>query len=340
MKFRDAILWPFSVPYEMLTRLHAGAYRSGFFPQRRLNAFVISVGNLTVGGTGKTPMVLWIAQRLLAEGKRAGILTRGYRGEPSSEKAQSSGNGSEPQSASDEVQLLKSRLGKSVAFGVGADRFARGSELVGCGVQYFVLDDGFQHRRLARDVDIVLIDATDPFGGGHLLPAGHLREPRSALARAHIVAITRAAHSPAIEAAIRQDSRAPIFYANPRLDSLHLAESGAAVEVTAMQNLRFFAFCAIGNPRAFIADLRNWGFQLAGYRFFRDHHRYTQADASAIEAEAGSVQADALICTEKDLFNLHTVCWGSLSLYFCRISLEIDGADDFWLSITQRMHSG
>ena len=101
----------------------------------------------------------------------------------------------------------------SVAFGVGADRFARGSELVARGVNYFVLDDGFQHRRLARDVDIVLIDATNPFGGGHLLPGGRLREPRSALARADIIVITRGDHSPAVEAAIRHDSNAPIFYA-------------------------------------------------------------------------------------------------------------------------------
>jgi len=339
VKFRDAILWPFSVPYEVVARLHAGAYRSGFFPQRRLNAFVISVGNLTVGGTGKTPMVLWIALRLLAEGKSAGILTRGYRGEASARKAQGSGNGLEPESASDEVQLLKSRLGDGVALGVGADRFARGSELVARGVQYFVLDDGFQHRHLARDVDIVLIDATNPFGGGHLLPAGRLREPRSALTRAAIVVITRATHSPAIEAAIRQDSRAPIFYANPHLDSVHLAESGAAVEAALMQNRKFFGFCAIGNPPAFIDDLRKWGFQLAGYRFFRDHHRYTQSDALAIESEAASVHADGLICTEKDLFNLDGVRWRSLPLYFCRISLDIDRPADFWLEITNRLNA-
>ena len=128
MKFRDALLWPLSLPYEVVARLHARAYRSGFLPQRKLDAFVISVGNLTVGGTGKTPMVLWIAERLVAEGKSVGILTRGYRGEPASNISAAAGDDDlDPigdGSTSDEVNLLKSRLGDAVAFGVGPDRFA------------------------------------------------------------------------------------------------------------------------------------------------------------------------------------------------------------------------
>ncbi len=153
-------------------------------------------------------------------------------------------------------------------------------------MNWFVLDDGFQHRRLARDVDIVLIDATNPFGGGHLLPAGRLREPRSALARADIVVITRGDHSPAIEAAIRQDSNAPIFYARPQLDSVYLAGGDSPSDPQHSGNQKLFAFCGIGNPPAFPADLHDWGFQIAGHKFFPDHHRYTQADAVAIESAA------------------------------------------------------
>jgi tetraacyldisaccharide 4'-kinase len=337
MKLRDTLLWPLSVPYEAVARLHAGAYRSGFFPQRKLHAFVISVGNLTVGGTGKTPMVLWIAQRLLAEGKRVGILTRGYRGQPFSANTQNPLGDSHSDNTSDEVQLLRSRLGDTVAFGVGPDRFARGSELAARGVEYFVLDDGFQHRRLARDVDVVLIDATDPFGGGHLLPAGRLREPRSALARAGVLVITRAERSPAIEAAIRQDSNAPIFYANPHLDSVHLASGDSPADLASLRKQELFAFCGIGNPPAFLADLRRWGFQVVGHKFFRDHHRYSQADALAIESGARNLGAAALICTEKDIFNLQAVRWHSLPLYFCRISLQIARAGDFWLTISNRL---
>ena len=339
MKIRDALLWPLSWPYGVVTRIHAGAYRSGFFPQRRLDGYVISVGNLTVGGTGKTPMVLWIAQRLLAEGKSVGILSRGYRGDPSSSDAKSSPDGPEPAVISDEIQLLRSRLGDRALFGVGADRFARGRELTARGVRYFVLDDGFQHRRLARDVDIVLIDAMNPFGGGHLLPAGRLREPRSALARADIIVITRADHSAAIEAAIRQDSSAPVFYANPQLDSVRLASDDSLAALEPLQNQRIFAFCGIGNPLAFFADLRKWGFQIAGQRAFPDHHRYTQADALRIEAEARNVKATSLMCTEKDLFNLQAVRWTSLPVYYCRIFLQMSRDEEFWLAINRSLES-
>jgi tetraacyldisaccharide 4'-kinase len=338
VKFRDALLWPLSVPYEVVARLHARAYRSGFFPQRKLDAFVISVGNLTVGGTGKTPMVLWIAERLVAEGKPVGILTRGYRGEPSSSNAPAFADDggldtASDDSTSDEVQLLKSRLGNSVAFGVGPDRFANGANLVVRGVKYFVLDDGFQHRRLARDVDVVLIDATNPFGGGHLLPAGRLRELRSALARADIIVITRGDHSPAVEAAIRQDSTAPIFYARTQLGSVHRLEDRSAVDMADLRSQKLFAFCGIGNPRAFLDDLRQWGLQFVGHKSFPDHHRYTPADAFAIESEARNSGADALICTEKDLFNLRHVHWNSSPVYFCRISLQIDRGEEFWAAI-------
>ncbi|HWF38882.1 MAG TPA: tetraacyldisaccharide 4'-kinase [Candidatus Acidoferrales bacterium] len=354
MKLRDAILWPLSLPYEMVTRLHARAYRSGFFPQRKLDAFVISVGNLTVGGTGKTPMVLWIAEHLVAEGKSVGILTRGYRGKPSSANATTADGGADldttrdesttsdstsDDSTSDEVRLLKSRLGGSVAFGVGPDRFANGANLVVRGVKCFVLDDGFQHRRLARDVDIVLIDATDPFGGGHLLPAGRLREPRSALGRAGIIVITRGGHAPAVEAAIRQDSKAPIFYARPQLESVRRLHDRSAVDLANLRSQKLFAFCGIGNPRAFLVDLREWGFQIAGHKFFPDHHRYTRADALAIESEARNAGAAALVCTEKDLFNLRDVPSNSLPVYFCRISFQIDRPDAFWAAIKSKAPS-
>src|SRR5580704_4992979 len=135
MTVSQSLLWPLTVPYGAVVNLRARAYRSGLLRQKRLDGIVISVGNLTTGGMGKTPMVLWIAERLLAEGKSVGILTRGYRGkEIAREASESAGN----DSTSDEVQLLRSRLGDHVAFGVGADRFARGQELARRGVKWFV----------------------------------------------------------------------------------------------------------------------------------------------------------------------------------------------------------
>jgi tetraacyldisaccharide 4'-kinase len=330
VKWKDSLLWPLSVPYGAVAHWRARAYRKGILKQRRLEGVVISVGNLTVGGTGKTPMVLWIAERLLGEGKSVGILTRGYRGKTIKRGAsESAGDGS----TSDEVQLLKSRLGERVSFGVGADRFERGQELARHGVKWFVLDDGFQHLALARDVDIVLIDATNPFGGGHVLPAGRMREPRTALARADVILITRSHNAPAIEAAVRRDSDAPIFYARAEPDAVtapfhpHLTERDA-------RERRLFAFCGIGNPSAFVAELRDWGFQIAGHRFFPDHHRYSAGDIHAIEREAKAAGADGVICTEKDSFN-YTGVWRSMDLWVCSISMHVDRQDDFWRTVLE-----
>ncbi len=323
MKFKDALLWPLALPYGAAVRLRAEAYRKGILRGRHLDGVVISVGNLTTGGTGKTPMVLWIAERLIAEGKKPGILTRGYRGEASPEGT-----------SSDEAQMLKARLGDGVAFGVGADRLARGRELAGQGIRWFILDDGFQHLQLARDVDIVLIDATHPFGGGHLLPAGRLREPRRALARADIIVITRSSHAPAVEAAIRRDSNAPLFYARPRLDSVRsLAGGYPGVEDSEARGRNFYAFCGVGNPSAFLADLRDGGFQIAGHKFYPDHHRYTGQDVRGIQMQARQAGAQGAICTEKDVFNLPSAPWDACGAWYCRTSLEVGRQDEFWRAI-------
>lgn len=320
--FLKWILWPLTLPYGAVVRLKALLYRKGVLHQRRLDAFVISVGNLTAGGTGKTPMVMWMAQRLVAEAKPCGILTRGYRGEESS-----SG------STSDEVRMLRSRLGDGVAFGVGADRYAQGRQLVARGIRWLILDDGFQHLNLARNVDMVLLDATNPFGGGHLLPAGRLREPRSALARADIIVITRSDRSPALDAIIRRYSAAPIFHAQTRLDSIQSFTDGQlAGAVTPDQLPSVFAFCGIGNPSAFVADLRRWGVSVVGQRFFPDHHRFTSEDAEQIVGKARAAGAAGVICTEKDLQNLRAVRFG-IPAYVCSISLEIDREDAFWRAI-------
>jgi tetraacyldisaccharide 4'-kinase len=327
--FVQSLLWPLTLPYGAVVHLRAHAYRIGMVRPKRLDGTVISVGNLTTGGTGKTPMVLWIARRLLAEGKSTGILTRGYHGE-----ADASG------ATSDEVRLLQARLSERVAFGVGADRFAHGQELAKRGVKWFILDDGFQHLQLARDVDIVLIDAMNPFGGGHLLPAGWLREPRSALSRADIAVITRSDHAPAIEAAIRLDSNAPIFYARAHLESVRVFRSEyPGTEATDAHSRKLFAFSGIGNPAGFRADLREWSFQIAGYKVFPDHHRYAPKDVRAIEAAALAAGATGVVCTEKDIFNLSGAKFSECDLYYCRSSLHVANEAEFWRTITAAVKS-
>src|SRR6266446_5263091 len=186
------LLWPFSFLFGVFVRMRAWYYRVGILAAKSLRQPVISIGNLTIGGTGKTPLVLWLAQRLQAQGKRVGILSRGYhsggRGTwPGASKASSK------EIPSDEVRLLAGRL--RLPIGVGANRYRTALAMEPEKIEVFLLDDGFQHLRLARDLDIVLVDATNPFGGGWLLPAGPLREPHAALSRADVVVITRSEHA-------------------------------------------------------------------------------------------------------------------------------------------------
>jgi len=331
-----ALFWPASVLFGGLVRVRARAYRRGILKQKRLKGVVISVGNLTVGGTGKTPMVMWLAERLHAKGKSVGILIRGYRGrmEPG-EGAATSGRTSSPRSrlTSDEVWLLEQRLSEKVHIGVGPKRHTRGVQLEKAGVEWFILDDGFQHLQLARDMDIVLIDSTDPFGGG-LLPAGRLREPPSALARADLIVITRTERSPAIETVVRRYTPAPVFYATTYLEGIRALEASRAEEATpAWLGKKVFAFCGIGNPSAFFDNVRHWGMELAGRMAFRDHYRFTQYDADQIERRAKACGAEALVCTEKDAYNLAGVRFAAFPAYSCNVSLRITQEEEFWRSL-------
>ena len=331
------LFWPASLLFGGIVRVRAWAYRRGILKQKRLRGVVISVGNLTVGGTGKTPMVLWLAERLHAQDKRVAILIRGYRervdsGLPAAKNAAVQGT----QVMSDEVLLLAKRLGQKALIGAGPERYAHGLKLEEMGVEWFVLDDGFQHMQLARDVDIVLIDSTDPFGGGLLLPAGRLREPPSALARADLIVITRTEHSPANEAIVRRYSPAPLFYATTYLEGVRPLEASRAEEATpAWLGKKVFAFCAIGNPAAFFDDVRHWGMDVVGQMPFRDHFQFTQYDADQIEQRAKVSGAEALVCTEKDTYNLVDVRFTTLPAYSCNVSLRVTLEEEFWKSLLE-----
>jgi tetraacyldisaccharide 4'-kinase len=320
------MLWPLSLAYGAWMILRAYAYRRGFIRSKRVEGIVVSVGNMTTGGTGKTPTALWLALRAAVAGQRTAILLRGYgsRGEADAEG----------RPRSDEAALLRDRLAGRAQLGIGADRIASAEALARHGVTWFVLDDGFQHLRIRRDVDIVLLDASRPFGNGRLLPAGALREPRSALRRADIVLITRSERAPALEAIVERFTKAPVFYGRARLDGLYRAPQRAiALPQSDWERARFFAFAGIGNSAAFFDDLGRWGVPVSGSRGFRDHHRFTQADLAEIERAATSKSADALVCTEKDVFNLGDVSALRLPIYAASISMVIDGQDRFWQTV-------
>ena len=318
------LLWPLSVLYGDLTRLRVWLYEKGYLKQKRLNRPVISVGNITVGGTGKTPMVLWLAEKFLAEGKRIAVLSRGYKG--------SSGT-------SDEVELMRFRLHEKVKFGVGANRFAQGKQLESS-VDLFLLDDGFQHLPLFRDVNILLLDASQPLGRQPLLPAGPLREPVSAMQRADVLVLTRSENSPQAEAAIAKLQNYPVFSAATRL--LGFRRLGAGMQTLAAGEIGtgpFYAFCGIGNPRAFFQDLKNWNLSVTLTSEFPDHHRYDQRDADELEAAARAGGAQAFLTTEKDAQNLAGVAFAELPVFLAVIDLEISQPDDFLAAIRSQIEA-
>lgn len=306
------LLWPLSLIYGVGARLRVWLYKKGVLEKKRLKAPVISVGNLTMGGTGKTPMVLFLAERFLVEGKRVGILSRGYRG---------------ADGTSDEVEMLRKRLGGRVVFGVGADRFAEGSRIEReSPVDVFLLDDGFQHLQLERDVDLLMVDGSKRMEKW-VLPAGNLREPYSACGRADALVISRTVGAPSPE---RPPGDA-VFHAETRLLGFRkLGGGGAFVSAAELSGNSFYAFCGIGNPPGFFRDLKRWKVEVTGTMAFLDHHRYLEEDIEALAASVRGARATALVTTEKDEQNLGGKSFGELPVYVAVIEFFIPNEGEFF----------
>ncbi len=270
-------------------------YERGLKGHQSAGVPVISVGNLTTGGTGKTPVVAAVVDALMRRGSRPGIASRGYRA------LDGTGN--------DEKRVLH-LLCPGVSHVQNRDRVQAALELAGLGVDTVVLDDGFQHRRLQRDLDIVLVDATNPWGYGRLLPRGLLRESVRGLSRAGLIVITRAdlvtaSERERIEEAVRRLTTAPIVIS--RFVPHGLRESTGLVHASDdWRGRRVVGFCGIGNPAAFQATLERIGVELSSHSVtaFADHHHFTEVDLNRLTAEAQATQATALVCTLKDLVKL------------------------------------
>jgi len=269
----------------------------------RLARPVISVGNITTGGTGKTPVVRWVAERLREMGKRPAILSRGY-------KSQGTGMG-------DELTMLDRMLNEGkeakVYLAANADRVAGAQGVLRehPEVDVFVLDDAFQHRRVARDLDIVLISAANPFGFGRVLPRGLLRERLSGLARADVFILTHA--DQASEDELRKiDVTIQKYHAAPTiLRAVHaqtgLWTSGGKQPMEALRGRRFFLFAGIANPGSFERQLRAYG-KPVGHRWFGDHHDYQAGQIRELRDQAKSAGAESLVTTEKDWVKIAEMC--------------------------------
>lgn len=277
--------------------------------RRRLPERVISVGNITAGGTGKTPATVALALEARRRGLRPCVLTRGYRGSLRGPVVVTPDMKAEE--AGDEPVLMVRRLG-DIPVVKCANRFAAGIfalEKLEPKPDVFLLDDGYQHRRLHRDKDVLLISARDPFGGGKLLPMGLLREPLREMRRADVVVITKKPDDnpkSLAETIRRYNPSAPIFSAGYRLSSV-VDASGERRPADWLQGKDVYAFCGIGEPGSFKDSLAGAGARLRGFKAFRDHYSFTHEDIRRVSNEAHVSGAPWIITTEKDIMRLRGI---------------------------------
>lgn len=343
-----SLLTTVSMIYGAAVKLRAGAYCSGRLTSRKLPCKVISIGNITTGGTGKTPMTLYLAERLCRLGWRTVVVSRGYKG-----GAEGTGgivsDGRKliltPAAAGDEPYLLASRLlGAAVPVVVGRKRYDVGM----LAVKHFrpdviILDDAFQHLQLSRDIDLVLLDCRRPFGNTYLLPRGTLREPVSALSRGDIFILTRAARGPnRIDCETLPDGS---LGGRPLYRSVHVPElvtwieAGRGMAACATERFetgdtkriagrRVYAFAGIADNGDFKKTVQDLNCDLRGFMGFADHHRYTERDVAALLVAARQSGAELVCTTEKDAVRMdpHRQWPLDLAVIGVRISFGSDGA--------------
>ena len=319
--------------YGAAVRLRSAGYSLGLLRVQRLPCGVVCVGNLTVGGTGKTPMVITLARRLTDGGRKVAVLLRGYGRTGSGVEVVSDGRDLflDWRRAGDEAVLLAKSL-PGVPIVVGGERVAAGRLAVQrFGPDTLLLDDGFQHRQLHRDLDLVMLDATDPFGGGRLLPRGRLREPVAALKRAHAVLLSRTDQASEVAGLRRRLEQVipgvPQVLTRHRPSGLTDLAGGGERPLESLRGRRVLAMSGIANPLAFHRTLADLGAVLAAALAFPDHHPYGPADLARVAAVAREAGAELVVTTEKDAVRMPAGVspWPILAL---RVDLEItEGAD-------------
>ena len=329
-------LTPLSALYGVGVRVRNSLFRRGIRKTCDVGVPVISVGNLTTGGTGKTPLVELLASRLAAEGSRVCVLTRGY-GRSSHGRVIVSDNSrvlSDVSEAGDEPFLLAENLRGRAAVVCDKNRVAAARWAIeNLGSQIFVLDDAFQHQQIQRAVDIVTIDATNAFGNGKLLPAGILRESSSGIKRADCIVITRANESSGLEqlrAEINHLSGSiPIFVSHIKLADVRALDGRSSAADLTARKIPIAAFCGIGNPNSFFTLLRSERYDAVYTRKFPDHHNYTQGDIDQLARDASASGAQALVTTSKDSVKLRSLAF-ELPCYVVDTAIHIDQTEAFF----------
>jgi tetraacyldisaccharide 4'-kinase len=312
-----------AIPYGVIARLRALLYDWGWFTQRRLPVPVLSVGNLTLGGTGKTPVVIMLADWLLAQGKRVAILSRGYR-RTSTDPYLLVSDGERllvgPNEAGDEPFLMAQHCPKAIV-AVGADRYRLGDWVLNrFPIDCLVLDDGFQHLGLYRDVNLLLVDATDAEGLSALVPAGRLREPLQAAARATAIMVTRA-DMPAQVTEVGHRLQATLgMVPDPiqvifRPERLVSVVNGASQPLSWSKGKTALLCSGVGHAGSFRSLVEQIGVRILGEVVYADHHAYTSQEVEQLRTRATELQAELVMTTEKDA---------------CKLAALLQRIDNWW----------
>lgn len=316
-----------SKPYLMLVLLRRFLYSCGVFRQYRIDVPVISVGNITLGGSGKTPFAEWLAKWFKSRGLKPAIVSRGYGKPRRTPRTKPLSNIKELR---DDEQIMLSQRLPWLLHLTDKDRVTAAARAASENhANVIILDDAFQHLRLHRDLDILVIDCLNPFGYGHLFPRGLMREPQSAIRRAHLVCLSHTdVVSPLVVRAIEQHIRAlapEVAIIHSRHRALHFTDPRDENRLTLeeMEGKRVLSFCGIGNPLSFELTLAQTGLIIVRSERFPDHYYYTEDDLSSLSQLAALSSAEALITTEKDLVRIPFTTALELPILGLAIRLEI-----------------
>jgi tetraacyldisaccharide 4'-kinase len=344
---------PFTVPlaslaffYGLGVRLRLMAYK-GIIQKRSLPGTVVSIGNITVGGTGKTPAARMLAEWAMNEGYRVAVLSRGYSGRYRTKILQVSDGttiSAGPIEAGDEPYLLAKRL-PGIPVIVSKDRYRAG--LLAhrkFKANFFILDDGFQHMVLKRDLDLVLVDASSPFGNGHLLPWGPLREPVDQLKRAHILITTRSAQAQWVDNERMMFNtlfpKKPLFKGDHFPENVVFPGNGIEHNTDVLKGKRITAFAGIARPELFEKTLIQLGAEVLAFKKFKDHHIFNRDEFQKIIAEKESVGADYAVTTEKDWMRLEKIANGYPNLAYLTIRFGLLSGQDRFYEVVKKKVEG
>jgi len=289
---------------------------------------IISIGNISMGGTGKTPFTILLAKHFIGKGKKVCILSRGYKGNIGYETHVISDGKNilvGPDKAADEPYMMAVNCPEAIVI-TGKERF-RSYDYAEKHFKpdVYLLDDGFQHRRMKRDIDICLLDHKRPVSTGFMFPFGYLREPASGLSRADIVVFTRADDVTIPEKVAKHVKDKPVFFSNIKMLGLYNVDGKADIDLAGK---KVFAFAGIASPKKFFKFIKSMGAEIVGRKVYSDHHSYNGTDTYVVERKAREIEAEIIVTTEKDYVKLPDDV--KANMYYLKIDIEVNDLESFF----------